>query len=231
MTDIVWQTENVYRVGWLQYDILMLYSNFCTLLSDGGLLLIFLLLEHLFASCSVSALTTLHFWAVLIKRGSVLSLLPPPTDGKKMGCQAHRGEVCLRFAPLEISMCALCALQRDDKLKRGTESRAVQRTKQQRQGGACVFLQSRILESSGRRAKEKKGRKNKKGRATTLFPQRMKEGNHKNGYKCLNSLRLSASSFSYGCHPMKTPHTVCFTLTVRKKRFLYTPKLFFYQNI
>lgn len=60
-------------------------------------------------------------------------------------------------------MCALCALQRDDKLKRGIESRAVQRTKQQRQGGACVFLQTRILESSGRRAKEKKGRKNKKG--------------------------------------------------------------------
>lgn len=34
-------------------------------------------------------------------------------------------------------MCALCVLQRDDKLKRGIESRAAQRTKQRRQGGAC----------------------------------------------------------------------------------------------
>lgn len=60
-------------------------------------------------------------------------------------------------------MGALCVLQRDDKLKRGIESRAVQRTKQQTQGIVRIFLQTRILECLGRRVKEKKGRKSKKG--------------------------------------------------------------------
>lgn len=50
----------------------------------------------------------------------------------------HAGAtVCLRFAPLEISMRALCVLQRDDKLKRGIQSRAVQRTKRYTGDSGC----------------------------------------------------------------------------------------------
>lgn len=39
-----------------------------------------------------------------------------------MAVEHMRAKVCLCFASLEISMHALCALQRDDKLKRGSET-------------------------------------------------------------------------------------------------------------
>lgn len=54
--------------------------------------------------------TSPRVWVVFLQHEAL-------TDGHTVGPHACRGLVCLCFAPLEISMQAACALQRDDKLQ------------------------------------------------------------------------------------------------------------------
>lgn len=76
--------------------------------------------------------------------------------------------VCLCSAPLEISVRALCVLQRDDKTNRALQSSATQRTQLQTRGGSDCFYstqsprsRARVWECSG---KEKKGKNKDKMR-------------------------------------------------------------------
>lgn len=111
--------------------------------------------------------TTPQVWAVLLQH-VVLSHVRLLWQMEIKWALKHAGAmVCLCFASLEISRHALCALQRDDKLKRAIQSWAVQRTQVQTQGIAGVFflrqlsLQIRVLECLGIGAKEKKTKEKK----------------------------------------------------------------------
>lgn len=84
--------------------------------------------------------TTPQVWAVLLQH-VVLSHVRLLWQMEIKWALKHAGAmVCLCFASLEISRHALCALQRDDKLKRAIQSWAVQRTQVQTQGIAGVFF-------------------------------------------------------------------------------------------
>lgn len=82
------------------------------------------------------------------------------------------GRLC--FAPLEIIMHALWALQRNDKIKRGSAELNITRDKNTDAGDiAGVFLQHslqiRVLECLGMGAKEKKRKERKGGAVCCLY--------------------------------------------------------------
>lgn len=132
------------------------------------------------STCSISALsgvtptptlnhtnpaTTPRVWPVLLQHVALSHVCFLWQMEIKWALEHAGATVCLCFAPLEISMHALCVLQRDDKLKRGNQSWAVRRTKIQTRGIEGVFLQLslqiRVLVCLGMGAEEKRRKEGK----------------------------------------------------------------------